>query len=553
MRQALVAFAVAMSLVITVPAHADAPTGLEGLLALKPSPGAEALLLPYATDPRVPQRWRDALADSDPQRRAAAARMIGVARVRTLLGGVMNAARNERHPAVLAEVLRTLVIIGSEHSDTVIVQRLPEVSGIAQQRIVTTIAALRPTVLLPLVAQPGAFGTSPTLVGAAYGGILRSAPDHASALEREIAARGTQLAIAALIREAAARGRVVPADVVLAAARGNANTALALLDWLARVPGAPARVQEDAALVKDYQALRQTMLPDDPQHTLELALLDRWFGRANAAAPDIAAAPQGPSNWWQISPTAFVVLAAGERKALAARLAAPPHLKKAIEDARIAKVRPRAEIALGEAYMLSDVPASLLADLRTVTGCASEPEPGDRPAAIVYGPTGRAQQATLGDPALSPACNRYARTLIAVAYGDATPSVAGAQATRTILRLDGAWVSCLAEAQSSVGALLSTEPALDAPAAGTLRPPRKLQDRRPVYPGAALERRVEGVVVIEAIISPGGCVAEAKVRQSIPLLDFAALQAVSYWRYSPMLLDGKPVPVVMMITVNFAL
>jgi protein TonB len=74
-----------------------------------------------------------------------------------------------------------------------------------------------------------------------------------------------------------------------------------------------------------------------------------------------------------------------------------------------------------------------------------------------------------------------------------------------------------------------------------------------VYPGVAQERRVEGVVVIQAILSPGGCVAEAKVRQSIPLLDFAALQAVSYWRYTPVLLDGKPVPVIMMITVKFAL
>ena len=74
-----------------------------------------------------------------------------------------------------------------------------------------------------------------------------------------------------------------------------------------------------------------------------------------------------------------------------------------------------------------------------------------------------------------------------------------------------------------------------------------------MYPAAALERRVEGVVVIRAIISPGGCVAEATVLQSIPLLDFAALQAVSYWRYTPTVLHGKPVPVVMMITVSFKL
>ena len=41
--------------------------------------------------------------------------------------------------------------------------------------------------------------------------------------------------------------------------------------------------------------------------------------------------------------------------------------------------------------------------------------------------------------------------------------------------------------------------------------------------------------------------------RSIPLLDQAALDAVRQWEYSPTLLNGVPVPVIMTVTVNFTL
>jgi protein TonB len=64
---------------------------------------------------------------------------------------------------------------------------------------------------------------------------------------------------------------------------------------------------------------------------------------------------------------------------------------------------------------------------------------------------------------------------------------------------------------------------------------------------------VEGVVIIEATISPDGRVQDARVLRSIPLLDAAALDAVRQWEYSPTLLNGTPVPVVITVTVVFRL
>jgi TonB family protein len=65
--------------------------------------------------------------------------------------------------------------------------------------------------------------------------------------------------------------------------------------------------------------------------------------------------------------------------------------------------------------------------------------------------------------------------------------------------------------------------------------------------------RVKGVVVLDVTIDPSGKVREAIVLQSIPMLDEAAIDAVMQWEYTPTLLNGAAVPVVMTVSVNFTL
>jgi protein TonB len=83
--------------------------------------------------------------------------------------------------------------------------------------------------------------------------------------------------------------------------------------------------------------------------------------------------------------------------------------------------------------------------------------------------------------------------------------------------------------------------------------PVKTKDVRPVYPAEATSARVQGVVIIETVIDPSGAVANAKVLRSIPMLDEAALAAVSRWRFAPPQLNGAPASVTMTVTVNFTL
>ena len=88
---------------------------------------------------------------------------------------------------------------------------------------------------------------------------------------------------------------------------------------------------------------------------------------------------------------------------------------------------------------------------------------------------------------------------------------------------------------------------------GNIRPPTKIRDVPPVYPQIAVQARVQGVVIVEAEISPEGKVTAARILRSIQLLDQAALDAVRQWEYTPTLLNGVPRPVLMVVTVNFFL
>ena len=96
-------------------------------------------------------------------------------------------------------------------------------------------------------------------------------------------------------------------------------------------------------------------------------------------------------------------------------------------------------------------------------------------------------------------------------------------------------------------------PAKPVPVGGHIAVPIKIRDVRPVYPATALTSRVSGTVMIEATIGVDGRVKNARVIRSIALLDQAALDAVKQWQFSPTRLNGVPIPVIMTVTVNFAL
>jgi TonB family protein len=87
---------------------------------------------------------------------------------------------------------------------------------------------------------------------------------------------------------------------------------------------------------------------------------------------------------------------------------------------------------------------------------------------------------------------------------------------------------------------------------GEVTPPEKIGGEAPVYTEEARQARVQGVVILEAIIDEKGDVANIRVLKQLPLgLDKVAVAAVSTWKFKPATRDGVPVKVYYTLTVNF--
>ena len=75
----------------------------------------------------------------------------------------------------------------------------------------------------------------------------------------------------------------------------------------------------------------------------------------------------------------------------------------------------------------------------------------------------------------------------------------------------------------------------------------------PQYPAIARQARVQGEVLLHAIISKDGSIKELEVVRGHPMLAPAAMAAVQLWRYRPFLLNGEPIEVETNVTVTFQL
>ena len=91
-------------------------------------------------------------------------------------------------------------------------------------------------------------------------------------------------------------------------------------------------------------------------------------------------------------------------------------------------------------------------------------------------------------------------------------------------------------------------------AAKGMQPPVKINPAGPQYTELARQARVEGVVIVQAIIDQRGQVVSARQVKALPLgLTESAMRTVLGWRFQPATLDGRPVPVFYNVVINFRL
>jgi periplasmic protein TonB len=119
----------------------------------------------------------------------------------------------------------------------------------------------------------------------------------------------------------------------------------------------------------------------------------------------------------------------------------------------------------------------------------------------------------------------------------------------------GGMLSGMLRSNGTVPVLASTP----APPPKRMRVPARIAeanlvyDVAPKYPPEAGRERIEGIVVLMAVISKDGTVEDVRVESGLPVLAQAALEAVKQWRYRPYLLNGEAVEIDSQITINFNL
>jgi protein TonB len=75
----------------------------------------------------------------------------------------------------------------------------------------------------------------------------------------------------------------------------------------------------------------------------------------------------------------------------------------------------------------------------------------------------------------------------------------------------------------------------------------------PSYPSIAKQARIQGSVLLRAMIGKDGSIENLRLLSGHPALAQAAMEAVRQWRYRPYFLNGEPVEVETQVTVKFVL
>jgi TonB family protein len=111
-----------------------------------------------------------------------------------------------------------------------------------------------------------------------------------------------------------------------------------------------------------------------------------------------------------------------------------------------------------------------------------------------------------------------------------------------------------APASSAPAAAMVPAPApAPVPAVKSVREPKLISSTRAIYPATARESNIQGIVTVSASIDANGKVVAAKALSGPVLLRQAAVDSVSQWKYSPGLIDGKPAPSQVSVSVEFRL
>ncbi len=522
---------------------ARADDTIESILAKPVSPGTLALLIEFNTDPRAVTRWAEALANPDPHVRATAARLLGVSAAASAVPRLRQAIATETDPAAALEMAMPLLSLGSAVDDASLLDAAKRIPAPA---LAIAVAKFRKqAALAELPAFLGLGVSTPTAVV-----ILKAMlPDDSAELDR---LAGAALAAGpawwdGLLTAAVDADVALPAERVTAAAASSTQELADSTWWYAAVVSARGHpvaglpsgrdssvgtISPEGAFARELAA-RALKLPPTPQPRFEEAVRS---GVGLAAPPFVHG---------QLRLSLKPLLTADERAAL--------HIGPDRPDSVESRAPKTPTTEFAAIRTVSELPAGLVADVLKETGCRS-PDSGDIAGAIVRFEGDRLREIRWIATSLSPQCDRAARCITAASL---VPEWAAAPGKPELVALpmNKSFIGCLSRVEPPLAdAMKGYRIGGNRPHEAPIRPPKKTRNTSPVYPSAAQNAGRQGIVVLEATISNAGCVSDVAVlRDSGTDLEIAALRAVSDWAFTPTLLHGTPVPVIMTVTVEFTL
>jgi TonB family protein len=176
--------------------------------------------------------------------------------------------------------------------------------------------------------------------------------------------------------------------------------------------------------------------------------------------------------------------------------------------------------------------------------------------AAVEQPKTPAETAKTAEVPLQPApASRTAINVGKISAPNMKASQLNSSAPPPVLPTEGnALPSIITEATAHSNALAAAQPAPPPPTkGGQLQQPKLLASVAAVYPPLARARRVQGDVVVDALIDATGKVTATKIITGNPLLQSAAADSVRLWKYQPAHLNGEAIPIHINVTITFHL
>jgi TonB family protein len=510
---------------------------------MTPGQLAIALLTP---GPELTAKLVAGLSNDQPGMRVVAARAIGVMGLNdpALEKALRDALADEQNDAVAAEIVRALLLLGGPE-DTRVANAYLDRAG---KRSVQVLAA---------------FNASNSAA------LLERLPAYAARLgDRALDILDSILLNAAALTPSA-REDLLRAALSIATDRSWAD----FLQKLSPRPSAPADVTiQTEALHSTRPKIRETtvwfllgQLTDgvkiDP-HLISAAHPDpsttdvTWeqFGRELIARSVDRSAPidradliaQGSATMPRVHVDG-TLLTSGERSALEhalgnlAKTALTRSVVPAPEDPK-----PQNEVTLPAMRVMPSLWPGFLGDLLSAAHC-KQTDDGIGALVVAYSGNGRPAKIALDSRALTGGCIVALNVLGRLTVRDDSGPVLR-YGTESLLLLPRQDVIACADAFDPVAAEVLDNEHSD------IVEPRKIRDVKPIYPQNAISARIQGTVLVQAVIGKTGCIRGARITRSIyPSIDFSALRAVLQWQFTPTLLNGRPVEVTMNVRVVFTL